>query len=451
MVVMLTVLLVALGAAGGAAYLVLRGEPVKNVTLAYTTPKEGFSDQWLNGHQKTWDLEADDAAQEAENTWVDSVGDWVIREYITPPGGAQEWVRKRREDPEVAEPPGSQYTTSVEVYSTKTGQPELKWRSTFPGEAADVGVWQSQLLVGNQLIDLETQKVKTAPWSLDSTSFVTGQGILACETNRCALWKDLDTRLWEQAMPLEGKVWLNKYNQVGDYVVIWNGQLDTGRTAVLDLASGSAKVAEDVEWQDRNPKVKPHPWPHMLADGWYTLQHWTVWEGQEEVVNYHVAFYGLEGNLVEAFDVPQDKSFRVYPWSPTPLTREQAGKWLRDGDTSWAPGTVSISLTDASCQSVIVGGHEIDLGGKNSLVQKDKNSGECKNGGRVSALRLAGGGPVLVLGFHAEYAHGLIMVDVRNGRTADKIETGKYVRYTIHNQTMLIVDAKGKVTAFRPA
>ena len=43
------------------------------------------------------------------------------------------------------------------------------------------------------------------------------------------------------------------------------------------------------------------------------------------------------------------------------------------------------------------------------------------------------------------------MVDVRNGRTADKIETGKYVRYTIHNQTMLIVDAKGKVTAFRPA
>lgn len=450
LVVLVTVLVVALGAAGGAAYLVLRGEPVKNVTLSFTSPREGFSEQWFNGSKQIWSLDADSAAEEAEDIWVDSVGDWVIREYTTPPGGESRWVKERKENPEVAAPPSSQYTTSVEVYSTKSGQPELQWRNTFPGEAADIAVWRSQLLIGNQLIDLDTQKVKTAPWSLDAASFVTGQGILVCEQNSCAMWKDLDVKVWEQTMPIEGQVVLNKYNQVGDYVVIWNGIIGEARTAILNLATGSAKVAEDAEWGADHPKEEQHPWPHPLADGWYTTQSYAVREGKA-ILNYtHYCLYDLEGNLLESFDVLVDLSFRVYPWSPTDFTREQARKWLRDGDTTWAAGTVSISPTDAECRSVTVGGRDIDLGEKNSFVQKDKD-GKCKPLGRLVALNISGSGPVVVLRYSDPNTGGFIMTDIRNGRTAEKVEIGNYIRHTMHDQTLLVLGNKGKVTAYRPA
>jgi len=57
----------------------------------------------------------------------------------------------------------------------------------------------------------------------------------------------------------------------------------------------------------------------------------------------------------------------------------QARAWFKSGDTSWAPYTFSIDVSDTECSHIIVGGKKIHVSTHSPLIDGD------------SLLRLRGG------------------------------------------------------------
>ena len=116
---------------------------------------------------------------------------------------------------------------------------------------------------------------------------------------------------------------------------------------------------------------------------WITVwKNWIVYAGRQ---SHAVNLYEADGSARETFESGVVEQFTTCPWTPVPLTLDQARLWLKDGDVSWAPSTYSVSQADASCNSITVGDNDIDLGKDNSLT--DGKEGHCYGTSTVSAPR----------------------------------------------------------------
>lgn len=411
-VAMSLALVVALVATAGAVYLVLRGDPVKDVTLAYTASPEVYSQDWVWGAEEAWRLEAPEIDKDEQDIWVDIAGDYLIRE-VTGTG-----------------------TTYVTVYSLKHGQPEELWRDQVPTDSLRVAVWSSQVVVGNTLIDLETQKRQTASWSADAKAFVTSKGVLACDASNCSLWTSLTNMAWQTDKSVGSNAVVSR-EEVDGHVFVWNfneKDPNEGETFFLDLETGAL-----VDYMKEGPTL-----PLPLADGWYTVR-------GSNLDPTRIVFYNPDGSLREEVSPFTEEGFTTYPWSPSRFTLEQARKWVKDGDVSWAPSTYEVSQKDPSCQSITVAGKEVFLGENTSRLTEKSDDGRCLGMRVETPMRFAGSGKVLRFTDRDKYATEAFFVDMATGTTSERLNLPKLHKDVLRQGTLLVVFQTGEVAGYRPA
>lgn len=153
---------------------------------------------------------------------------------------------------------------------------------------------------------------------------------------------------------------------------------------------------------------------------WITVwKNWIVYAGRQ---SHAVNLYEADGSARETFESGVVEQFTTCPWTPVPLTLDQARLWLKDGDVSWAPSTYSVSQADASCNSITVGDNDIDLGKDNSLT--DGKEGHCYGTSPIQAVYHSGDG---------------------------QIALGDGASYSVQGDMLIAYDRAGNATAYRPA
>ena len=203
--------------------------------------------------------------------------------------------------------------------------------------------------------------------------------------------------------------------------------------AVVDVTTGEAKP---IETTGRTAS------PRLLADGWLVYGN-----------NHHgpatISLYEADGTLRETFTSGVGDDFTVYPWSPTRFTLDQAGLWLKNADTSWAPGTFSASDADPLCESVVVAGQEIGLGEDNSVTQF--KNGRCGGTVEIQAFYHSGDGQISVFYGHEGDDRFFRLIDMTTGRSSERMPLKEHARYVVKNNLLVVYEEDGHMTAYRPA
>ena len=190
-------------------------------------------------------------------------------------------------------------------------------------------------------------------------------------------------------------------HEVGASASAGTNVADSGDRWSSDWLNG----AEGVDKGEANPRA--------LSDGWI------VYAGRQ---SHAVNLYEADGSTRETFESGVDDRFTTYPWTPVPVTLDQARLWFKDGDVSWAPSTYSVSQADASCNSITVGDNDIDLGKDNSLT--DGKEGHCYGTSPIQAVYHSGDG---------------------------QIALGDGASYSVQGDMLIAYDRAGNATAYRPA
>ena len=134
---------------------------------------------------------------------------------------------------------------------------------------------------------------------------------------------------------------------------------------------------------------------------------------------------------------------------------DQALAWLRDGDMSWAPGTVAVSTTDPACQSVeVAGGRRINLGPDNAMTLTDKE-GRCITRSPLQALYFTERGQ---LQSFREPKDGqgndrttTRLIDILTGEASDPFPfTDTEAVYYTSEDLLITYDKHGHMTGCRP-
>ena len=246
------------------------------------------------------------------------------------------------------------------------------------------------------------------------------------------MWTSLTEKKWEAELPETTSVRVLTDSEVEGYA--WAEGTGKSPDYIVDLDAGSSKKLESPEGGSS---------PYALADGWVVYG-----AGRQSAA---VTLYEPDGTLRETFLSDAGGSDDDYPWSPEPFTLDQARSWLKDGDTSWAPGTYSVSQADASCESITVAGNDIDLGEDNSLTERKR--GGCSVTSPIQVIYHAGDGQIATFYEH-RYRDDevfLHLVDMATGRASDPIPLGDYSSYDVKNDVLIVHDEAGGIKAYRPA
>ena len=365
-----------------------------------------WSSAWLDGFEEAWTLDAPPA--HGNRARVRIVRDKLIRTVNN--GG----------------------TVIVDVFSLEEGAPELLWNGEVDGVALWISIWHNRIVIGNTLIDIDSFDKTTAPWDENSVVSVVNKTAIACVETTCTAWASMSKKKWESAIPVTGGAHVVGGAVVSGHVLARNNDSNV-QYAVVDVTTGEAKPIETT-----GGTVSPR----LLADGWLVYGN-----------NHHgpatISLYEADGTLRETFTSGVGDDFTVYPWSPTRFTLDQAGLWLKNADTSWAPGTFSVSDADPMCESVVVAGQEIGLGKDNSVTQF--KNGRCSGAVEIQAFYHSGDGQIDVFYGHEGDDRFFRLVDMTTGRSSERIPLKKHARYVVKDDLLVVYEEDGRMTAYRPA
>lgn len=406
LVVSLVVAALVLSAGIGAAVLVLRGRG-GGADDAYR-----WSRAWLNGFEETWTLGA--PAERGDYTSVGFVGDDNLFRAVV-----------------------DKDSTTVAAFALKKkGEPDLLWEEEFSGVRSGASVWQNRIVVGNTLIDVDSQDHTTAPWDADASVGVVGENAIVCVDTTCAMWTPSLKKKWEAVIPLDGQVVVWSSMVVDDHVLVNSSGGDKSvdqKYAVVDLATGDAKQVKSSNGV---------AWPLRLADGWLSYDGYS---GSPMTIS----LYAADGTPRETFTSDIGDNITTFPWSPDLFTREQMRLWLEDADTSWAPGTFSVSEKDSSCESIVVADQEIKLGSDNMVSRRE--GGQCRGILTVYVLLYSGNGDIVDFYGNKGHQRFLHLVDMTTGRSAEPLPVDENSRCVQRGDLLVVYGNSGRMTAYRPA
>ena len=419
LVVSLVVVLVLAVVAGTGAVLLLRNRVGSNdapgsdsTASADSTDAASsggrWSSAWLDGFEEAWTLDAPPASGKKRDMSVKVAGDKLIRTV------------------------SASKTTTVTVFQLGDGQPDQLWEEDVSGSTLWITVWKNWIVVGNTLVDIDSHEHTTAPWAENALVSSSHESAIACVDTTCTMWTSPTEKKWEAELPETTSVRVLTDSEVGGYA--WAEGTGKSPNYIVDLNSGSSKKLES---------AKGGSSPYALADGW------VVYGADRQ--SAAVTLYEPDGTLRETFLSNVGGPDDDYPWSPEPFTLDQARSWLKDGDTSWAPGTYSVSQTDASCESITVAGNDIDLGEDNSLTGRKR--GGCSVTSTIQVIYHAGDGQIATFYEHRHQDDEVFLhlVDMATGRASDPIPLGDYSSYDVKNDVLIVHDEAGGIKAYRPA
>ena len=370
-----------------------------------------WSSAWGNGVKQVWTLDAPSSG--SRNVTIGINDDKLVR-----------FVKK-----------GDDFTT-VTVFRLGQGTPAQLWEDTVQTGPNTI-VWQGKIVTGNTVIDIESRGRSTASWDAQSTILGWGGGIFTCAGTHCEMWTSLTEKKWETTIKVAKQAFITPMSRVGSYVI--GGGFDTDDTYfAVNTDTGESKPINQSGLRQ---------FPTELSDGWLVHDEGDITNDNDDTIS----LYDPDGTPKETF--PLSTGHAAYPWSPVPLTVDQARAWLKDGDTSWAPSTFSASTTDTTCQSITVAGKDVRIGLYNQLVE-DKD-GRCVPEASVNALVLSGSGPVIARYMYAgTNTFSLRIIDMTTGASPDPVPLGgKESGYLLNSAGDLLVtyDDVGKMTAYQPA
>lgn len=306
----------------------------------------------------------------------------------------------------------------------RRGAPELLWNGEVDGAALWISIWHNSVVIGNILIDIDSFEKSTAPWDANSLVGVVNKTAIACVETTCTAWASMSKKKWESAIPVTGSAHVLGGAVVSGHVLARNNDRNA-QYAVVDVTTGEAKPIETT-----GGTVSPR----LLADGWLVYGN-----------NHHgpatISLYEADGIFRETFTSGVGDDFTVYPWSPTRFTLDQAGLWLKNADTSWAPGTFSVSDADPLCESVVVAGQEIGLGKDNSVTQF--KNGRCSGAVEIQAFYHSGGGQIAAFYGHEGDDRFFRLIDMTTGRSSERIPLKKHARYVVKNDLLVVYEEDG--------
>ena len=156
-----------------------------------------------------------------------------------------------------------------------------------------------------------------------------------------------------------------------------------------------------------------------------------------------------DGTTREKFTTDTSRNFTTYPWSPNRFTIDQTLAWLKNGDTSWAPGTYSVSTTDPTCQSITVAGKDINLGKDNEITKKA--DGKCSAEFATHAFQLSEKGQISSYLNYEGDKKFLLLIDMTTGESSKPLTLGgRKTQYVVKDNLLIAYEESGKITAYRP-
>ena len=266
-------------------------------------------------------------------------------------------------------------------------------------------------------------------WGVEADTYAaTGVGVTACSGTSCALWTSLTEKKWEATIPVSKQAYINTGSRVGRYVLA-GGRADKDPNFSVNIDTGEVKKMEESQSQNS---------PHALVDGWVLYDK-----------NGNISIYKSDGTTREKFTTDTSRNFTTYPWSPNRFTIDQTLAWLKNGDTSWAPGTYSVSATDPTCQSITVAGKDINLGKDNKITKKA--DGKCSAEFATHAFQLSEKGQISSYLNYEGDKKFLLLIDMTTGESSKPLTLGgRETQYVVKDNLLIAYEESGKITAYRP-
>ena len=192
-----------------------------------TGNRQQWSQAWLKGAEQAWTLEPPDTG--ATSTIVRLTDDKLIR------------TTRQKEKGSVL----------VTVFRLGQGKPEQLWEEKITSTAPGTTIWNGKIIVGNNVIDINSRERSTAPWGAEADTYAaTGVGVTACSGTSCALWTSLTEKKWEATIPVSKQAYINTGSRVGRYVLA-GGRADKDPNFSVNIDTGEVKKME--ESQPRTP------------------------------------------------------------------------------------------------------------------------------------------------------------------------------------------------------
>ena len=372
-----------------------------------------WSRAWLEGHEKVWNLES---PSHDKRPYIMVMDDKLIHTTGSSATGS----------------------TTITVFKLGDGRPEQLWQETVEGyDEWGTPVWGNWLIVQNTLIDINTREHVTAPWGAEATTATSKKGVIACIKTTCTMWESLTSKKWENTVPATNPVhvWLSK--EVKNHVLAisfdTSSDGDGHKYFVMDLENGNAKLLEENGLRT----------PEALDDGWFAFGK-TSLNATGRLTK--TVLYDFDGTPKETFDFDEDRRPSSYPWSPTTFTLDQASKWFKDGDASWAPAVYSLPSKE-SCKTITVNNKEIKIREK---AASPKGRGSiCEAASAEQAVFRSGKGQIVAFREYEKEESAFHLVDMVTGQAAEPIFVGDYATYRIVGDLLIVCSAKGDLTAIR--
>ena len=370
-----------------------------------TGNRQQWSQAWLKGTEQAWTLEPPGTG--TTSTIVRLTDDKLIR------------TTRQKEKGSVL----------VTVFRLGQGKPEQLWEEKITSTAPGTTIWNGKIIIGNNVIDINSRERSTALWGAEADTYAaTGVGVTACSGTSCALWTSLTEKKWEATIPVSKQAYINTGSRVGRYVLA-GGRADKDPNFSVNIDTGEVKKMEGSQSQNS---------PHALVDGWVIYDK-----------NGNISIYKSDGTTREKFTTDTSRNFTTYPWSPNRFTIDQTLAWLKNGDTSWAPGTYSVSTTDPPCQSITVAGKDINLGKDNKITKKA--DGKCSAEFATHAFQLSEKGQISSYLNYEGDKKFLLLIDMTTGESSKPLTLGgRKTQYVVKDNLLIAYEESGKITAYRP-
>ncbi|QKD79123.1 MULTISPECIES: hypothetical protein [Actinomyces] len=414
---------------GAAAYAVLRSSAPKALNELISPSRNTWSTDWLNGTEEAWSyggLESP-STHEEDRVKVIKAGSKLVRFII------------RGE------------STLVTVLQESERGVELLWEQDLGHALPEPGVWKNWVVDGGDLIDLDTQERVRAPWPADATVSAAHGIAIACEGLTCTLWTSRYDDRWTRTIESSNStiaVGLSALNNnryalaLGDLNLQKSDKVTTELLA-LDLENGSTRSMGQITGA---ALVAP------LSDGWLVGIS-DKFEDEERV-----SLYSPDGTPLGDARRDDSKDYGTFPYSPTPISAEQARAWIENADTSWAPSTMKVSAEakDGTCSATLVHGDAtLSMPGINSLTRRSRtgtgNGAECRLL-PVTYTTMMGTGPLAEVREVRDHDLYLHLVDPGSGAESGAMRIGDLSSWNVtpDGGELIAYDDSGRLTAYRP-
>ncbi|WP_366180992.1 hypothetical protein ABXS69_02280 [Actinomyces timonensis] len=414
---------------GAAAYGVLRSAAPRALNEFVAPSRNTWSTDWLNGAEEAWSYggPGSPSAHEEDRVRLIRVGSKLVRLII--------WSE----------------STLITVLQESERGVETLWEQELDHALPEAGVWKNWVVDGGDLIDLDTQERVRAPWPAGATVSASHGVAIACEGLTCTLWTSRYDERWTTTIESSNstiEVGLGLLN--GNRYALAMGDLNLQRSdkattelLVMDLEDGSTRSMGQITG---SALIAP------LSDGWL------IGVSDKSEDEERVSLYSPDGSPLGDARRDGSKDYGTFPYSPTPISAEQARAWIESADTSWAPSTMTVSAeaTSGACSATLLhGGSTLSMPGVNSLTRRNRAAADDGAGCRllpVTYTTMMGTGPLAEVREVRDHDLYLHLVDPGSGGESGAIRVGDISSWGVasYGGEMIVYGNSGHLTAYRP-